>query len=40
VTTLMLLLPRPERPMLCYWLGAMLTSLTLGRVIGFCLVRM
>lgn len=37
-TTLMLLLPRPERLMLRCWLGAILTSLTLGLVLGFCLV--
>ena len=35
VTTLMLLLPRPRRLMLGYWVGAMLTSVTLGLVIVF-----
>ena len=33
VTTLMLLLPNPKRLMLGYWLGAMLTSITLGLLI-------
>ena len=37
VTTLMLLLPNPKRLMLGYWLGAMLTSLTLGLLIVFSL---
>jgi Sap, sulfolipid-1-addressing protein len=37
VTTLMLLLPNPKRLMLGYWLGAMLTSITLGLVIVFSL---
>ncbi|HUA70322.1 MAG TPA: GAP family protein [Solirubrobacteraceae bacterium] len=37
VTTLMLLLPHPNRLMLGYWLGAMLTSITLGLVIVFSL---
>jgi hypothetical protein len=36
-TTLMLLLPRPEKLMIGWWLGAMLTSLTLGLVIVFAL---
>jgi hypothetical protein len=36
-TTVMLLLPRPERLMIGYWLGAMLTSVTLGLVIVFSL---
>jgi Sap, sulfolipid-1-addressing protein len=36
-TTLMLLLPSPSRLMLGYWLGAMLTSITLGLVILFAL---
>ena len=36
-TTIMLLLPRPERLMLGWWLGAMLTSVTLGNVIVFAL---
>ena len=36
-TTVMLLLPRPERLMLGYWLGAMLTAVTLGLVIVFSL---
>jgi Sap, sulfolipid-1-addressing protein len=36
-TTVMLLLPRPSRLMLGYWLGAMLTSITLGLVIVFAL---
>lgn len=37
VTTLMLLLPNPKRLMLGYWLGAMLTSITLGLLIVFSL---
>jgi hypothetical protein len=37
VTTLMLLLPNPKRLMLGYWLGAMLTSVTLGLLIVFTL---
>ena len=36
-TTVMLLLPSPERLMFGYWLGAMLTSVTLGLVIVFTL---
>jgi hypothetical protein len=36
-TTVMLLLRRPERLMLGYWFGAMLTGLTLGLVIVFAL---
>lgn len=36
-TTLMLLLPSPSRLMLGYWLGAMMTSITLGLVIIFAL---
>jgi hypothetical protein len=36
-TTIMLLLDRPFRLMLGYWLGAMTTSLTLGLVIVFAL---
>jgi hypothetical protein len=36
-TTVMLLLPSPEQLMLGYWLGAMLTSVTLGLVIVFVL---
>jgi hypothetical protein len=36
-TTIMLLLPNPARLMLGYWLGAMLTSITLGLVIVFAL---
>jgi len=32
-TTIMLLLPRPKRLMIGYWLGAMLTAVTLGLVI-------
>ena len=36
-TTVMLLLPRPERLMLGYWCGAMLTGVTLGLVIVFTL---
>src|SRR3954447_10789613 len=34
-TTVMLLLPNPRRLMLGYWLGAMITSITLGLVIVF-----
>lgn len=37
VTTMMLLLPSPGRLMLGYWLGAMMTSITLGLVIVFSL---
>jgi hypothetical protein len=37
VTTVMLLLPSPSRLMLGYWLGAMITSITLGLVIVFAL---
>ena len=37
VTTVMLLLPNPSRLMLGYWLGAMITSITLGLVIVFAL---
>ncbi len=37
VTTLMLLLPNPKRLMLGYYLGAMVTSITLGLVIVFTL---
>ena len=37
VTTLMLLLPNPKRLMLGYWLGAMLTSITLGLLIIYTL---
>jgi Sap, sulfolipid-1-addressing protein len=37
VTTLMLLLPNPNRLMLGYYLGAMLTSITLGLLIVFSL---
>jgi Sap, sulfolipid-1-addressing protein len=36
-TTVMLLLPRPGRLMLGYWLGAMITSITLGLLIVFSL---
>ncbi len=36
-TTVMLLLPRPSRLMLGYYLGAMMTSVTLGLVIVFTL---
>lgn len=36
-TTVMLLLPRPTRLLLGYWLGAMVTSITLGLVIVFSL---
>jgi hypothetical protein len=36
-TTVMLLLPAPARLMLGYWLGAMMTSITLGLVIVFAL---
>jgi disulfide bond formation protein DsbB len=32
-STMMMLLPRPKRLMLGYWVGAMLTSITLGLVI-------
>lgn len=39
VTTLMLLLPNPKRLMLGYYLGAMLTSVTLGLIIVFSLKR-
>src|SRR5580700_4520689 len=39
VTTLMLLLPNPKRLMLGYYLGAMLTSITLGLLIVFSLKR-
>ena len=35
-TTVMLLLPHPERLMLGYWLGAVVMSVTLG---GWCLLR-
>jgi hypothetical protein len=37
VTTLMLLLPNPKRLMIGYFLGAMLTSITLGLLIVFSL---
>jgi hypothetical protein len=37
VTTLMLLLPHPKQLMLGYWLGAMVTSITLGLLIVFSL---
>jgi Sap, sulfolipid-1-addressing protein len=37
VTTMMLLLPSPGRLMLGYWIGAMITSITLGLVIVFSL---
>jgi uncharacterized membrane protein YeiH len=37
VTTVMLVLPRPERLMVGYWVGAMLTSVTLGLAIVFAL---
>jgi Sap, sulfolipid-1-addressing protein len=37
VTTVMLLLPEPGRLMLGYWLGAMVTSITLGLLIVFSL---
>jgi hypothetical protein len=37
VTAVMLLLPNPGRLMLGYWLGAMLTSITLGLLIVFSL---
>jgi hypothetical protein len=37
VTTVMLLLPSPGRLMLGYWLGAMITSVTLGLLIVFSL---
>ena len=36
-TTVMLLLPRPERLMLGYWLGAMVTGIASGLVIVFAL---
>lgn len=36
-TTIMLLLDRPKRLMIGYWLGAMLTAVTLGLVIVFAL---
>jgi hypothetical protein len=36
-TTVMLLLDRPKRLMIGYWLGALLTSITLGLVIVFTL---
>jgi MFS family permease len=36
-TTIMLLLPRPNRLMLGYWLGAIFTGVTLGLVIVFAL---
>jgi hypothetical protein len=36
-TTIMLLLPRPGRLMIGYWLGAMFTAVTLGLVIVFAL---
>jgi hypothetical protein len=36
-TTVMLLLPKPGRLMLGYWLGAMMTSITLGIVIVYAL---
>jgi hypothetical protein len=36
-TTVMLLLPHPRRLMLGYWLGAMVTAVTLGLVIVFTL---
>ena len=36
-TTVMLLLPQPDKLMLGYWLGAVLTSVTLGLVIVFAL---
>jgi hypothetical protein len=36
-TTVMLLLPHPKRLMLGYWLGAMVTAVTLGLVIVFTL---
>jgi hypothetical protein len=36
-TTVMLLLPHPKRLMLGYWLGALLTGITLGLVIVFTL---
>ena len=37
-TTVMVLLPAPKRLMLGYWLGAMMTSITLGLVIVFALL--
>jgi Sap, sulfolipid-1-addressing protein len=36
-TTVMLLLPRPDRLMFGYWLGAMLTGVASGLVIVFAL---
>ena len=36
-TTVMLLLPRPQRSMLRYWVGSMLTGVALGLVIVFAL---
>ena len=33
VSTMMMLLPSPKRLMLGYWVGAMMTSITLGLVI-------
>ena len=36
-TTVMLLLPRPQRSMLGYWVGSMLTGVALGLVIVFAL---
>lgn len=36
-TTVMLLLPKPEKLMLGFWLGAMITSVTCGLVIAFVL---
>jgi hypothetical protein len=36
-TTAMLLLPNPKKLMLGYWLGAMMTSITVGLVIVFAL---
>jgi hypothetical protein len=36
-TTVMLLLPRPQRLMLGYWLGSILTSIAIGLVIVFTL---
>jgi hypothetical protein len=37
VSTVMLLLPNPGRLMLGYWLGAMITSVTVGLLIVFSL---
>jgi Sap-like sulfolipid-1-addressing protein len=37
VSTMMMLLPRPKRLMLGYWVGAMMTSITLGLVIVYSL---